>query len=382
VIAVSQPSHRADIVVIGGGIHGCSAALYLAQHGMSVIVLEKDSVGRHASGVNAGGVRRLGRHLAEVPISLRSMEIWHGVADFLGDDCGFQVAPQIKLARSEADLEQMRARVAEMHAHGYTHEVIVGGNEVREHIHSLSDEVIGGIACLEDGFAQPYQTTFAIQRKAKSLGARFHEGVRAEQVLRDPGGDWRVTTPEGTFSAPKLLLTGGLWSGQISASLGEPAPIIPFAPMMLVTTRLRPFCHAVVGAAGVPLSFKQMQNGTVVIGGGRPGLPDAATNRAETVFHPLRLSAQVCAALFPIMAETSIVRTWAGLVARMPDDIPVVGPSLRHEGLYYAFGFSGHGFQLGLGMGATMADLIATGSTYIDLAPFSIGRFSADTRSP
>lgn len=372
----SQSSRHADVVVIGGGIHGCSAALFLAQRGVSVIVLEKDTVGRHASGVNAGGVRRLGRHLAEVPISLRSMQIWRGVADFLGDDCGFQVAPQMKLARSEADLAAMRERVALMQAHGYTHEVIIGANEIRRYIRSLSDDVIGAITCLDDGFAQPYQATFAIQRKAMALGARIREGVRAEAVARGPGGDWQVSTPEGTFVAPKLLLTGGLWSGQLSASLGEPVPIIPFAPMMLVSTRLPPFCHAVVGAAGVPLSFKQMANGTVVIGGGRPGLPDAATNRSETVFHPLRLSAQTCISLFPIMAGASIVRTWAGLEARMPDDIPVVGPSLRHEGLYYAFGFSGHGFQLGLGMGATMAELIATGSTDIDLAPLSIGRFA------
>lgn len=379
---VSRQAQHADIVIIGGGIHGCSAALFLAQRGMSVTVLEKDSVGRHASGVNAGGVRRLGRHLAEVPISVRSMKIWYDVANFLGDDCGFQVAPQIKLARTEAELDQMRARVAEMQALGYTHEVIIGANQIREHIRSLSDEVIGAIASLDDGFAQPYQTTFAICRKAKALGARFVEGVRAEEVARGPGGEWRVRTKEGTFTAPRLLLTGGLWSGQIAAALGEPVPIIPFAPMMMVTTRLPPFCHAVVGAAGVPLSFKQMANGTVVIGGGRPGLPDAATNRSETVFQPLRLSAQSCISLFPIMADASVVRTWAGLEARMPDDIPVVGPSLLHEGLYYAFGFSGHGFQLGLGMGATMAELIATGHTDIDLEPFSIGRFTGGEQQP
>ncbi|MCC7284258.1 MAG: FAD-binding oxidoreductase, partial [Acetobacteraceae bacterium] len=74
----SQRSQQADIVIIGGGIHGCSAALFLAERGLSVSVLEKDSVGRHASGVNAGGVRRLGRHPAEVPISVRSMKIWRG----------------------------------------------------------------------------------------------------------------------------------------------------------------------------------------------------------------------------------------------------------------------------------------------------------------
>lgn len=373
-------SRTPDIVVIGGGIHGCSAALFLAKQGMLVTVLEKDSVGRHASGVNAGGVRRLGRHFAEVPISVRSRRIWEGVADFLGDDCGFQVVPQIKLARSEEDLAQMRARVAEMNARGFDHEVIVGANEVRTHIHSLSDEVVGGIACLDDGFAQPYQTTFAIHRKAKALGVAFHEGLRAEEVKR-VGGKWVVRTPEGEFSAPKLLLTGGLWSGQISATLGEPVPIIPFAPMMMVTARLRPFCNAVVGCAGVPLSFKQMPNGTVVIGGGRPGLPDAATNKAETVFQPLRLTAQSAISLFPIMADATIVRSWAGLEARMPDDIPVLGPSKKNEDLYYAFGFSGHGFQLGLGMGETMAELIATGETEIDLSAFAVDRFdSAGTR--
>jgi len=60
-----------DLLVIGGGIHGCSAALHAALRGMDVVVLEKDTVARHASGVNAGGVRRLGRHYAEVPISQR-----------------------------------------------------------------------------------------------------------------------------------------------------------------------------------------------------------------------------------------------------------------------------------------------------------------------
>ena len=69
----------ADLVVIGGGIQGCSAALHAALRGLSVIVIEKDTVARHASGVNAGGVRRLGRHYAEIPISQRSMEIWNRI---------------------------------------------------------------------------------------------------------------------------------------------------------------------------------------------------------------------------------------------------------------------------------------------------------------
>ena len=93
-----------DVLVIGGGLHGCSTALHLARRGVSVAVLEKDYVGRHASGVNAGGVRRLGRHLAEVPLSVASMETWHAIRDLVDNDCGFESHGQVKVAENEAEL--------------------------------------------------------------------------------------------------------------------------------------------------------------------------------------------------------------------------------------------------------------------------------------
>lgn len=364
-----------DLIIIGAGIHGCSTALFAAKRGLSVVVLEKDSVARHASGVNAGGVRRLGRHVAELPISVRSMRIWHGIADLVGDDCGFQIAPQIKLALTEDDLVAMRKRIATLEALGYAHEQMLTPAEVRHHIPGVTDSIVGAIACLDDGFAQPFQATFAIYRKAKALGVRFHEGLAARSVKQGADRTWQVETDTAIFRAPKLQLSAGLWSGKFAQSFGEPTPMRNFAPMMMVTTRLRPFCNAVVGAAGKPLSFKQMPNGTVVIGGGLPGWADPMTNRAETTFAPLGLSARIVTSLFPIMAEASVVRTWAGLEGRMIDDIPVVGPSKKHEGLYYAYGFSGHGFQLGPGMGEIMAALIATGSSPADLSPLSVDRF-------
>ena len=99
---ISGGEQTADLVIIGGGIHGCSAAMFAAQRGLDVIVIEKDTVARHASGTNAGGVRRLGRHLDEVPISQHAMDIWYGLPDMVEDDCGFQIAPQIKVAETEA----------------------------------------------------------------------------------------------------------------------------------------------------------------------------------------------------------------------------------------------------------------------------------------
>lgn len=269
----------------------------------------------------------------------------------------------------------MRKRVAELNALGYDHETMLTPDEVRAHIPGVTVQIVGAIGSLTDGFAQPYQATFAIHRKARALGVHFHEGLRAEAVRRDGGGIWAVETSERTFLAPKVLVAAGVWSGRFAQSQGEAVPMVPYAPMMMVTTRLRPFCNAVVGAMSLPLSFKQMPNGTVVIGGGRPGLPDPETNRAEATFAPLRLSAQIVTSLFPIMAEASVVRAWAGLEGQMADGIPVVGASSRHHGLYYAFGFSAHGFQLGPGTGEIMAELIATGHSPVDLSPLRIDRF-------
>lgn len=373
--AALHSGRSADLLVVGGGIHGCSAALHAALRGMSVIVLEKDSVGRHASGVNAGGVRRLGRHYAEVPISQHSMQIWYGIADFLDDDCGFQIAPQIKVAETEAELASLAARAADLRAMGFDHEVMLDQAELRRLLPAVADHALGGLAALRDGFAQPYKTTFAFQRKATALGVRFHESCPATAVRRDAG--WIVTTPQGDFRASRLLNAAGAWGGRLAGMLGEPAPVEAIAPMMLVTNRLPHFCDAVVGATGRPLSFKQMPNGTVVIGGGRRGRADAASNMSEILFPELRLTAQTAAELFPVMRGAQIIRSWSGVEARMPDDIPVIGASARHEGLFHAFGFSAHGFQMGPGVGEIMAGLIATGGTNAPLAPFSIARFAA-----
>lgn len=366
----------ADLLIIGGGIHGCSTALQAAMRGLSVIVLEKDNVARHASGVNAGGVRRLGRNLPEVPISVRSMEIWHRIGDLLDDDCGFQPAPQIKVAENDEEMRLLSERAATLRSMGFDHEVELDRTQVHEYLPHVADHVVGGLACLDDGFAQPFWTTSAFQRKAESLGVKFFQGVAATNIVRNDG-DWQVESSEGRFTAPRLLIAAGAWSGTLSRQLGEPVPIEAIAPMMIVTSRLPHFCDAVVGAAGRPLSFKQMPNGTVVIGGGRLGRADAATNLSEIRFSPLRLTAETAMDLFPIMAQATVVRSWSGVEGCMPDNNPVIGRSVKNEGLYYSFGYSAHGFQMGPGVGELLAESIATGRDSELFGAFSVGRFGA-----
>ena len=101
----------ADILIIGGGIMGCSTALHLSQCGNSVIVLERDVSGGQASGVNAGGVRQLLRDVREIPLSFASQKLWRQIEFLVGSDCGFRVCGQISLAENEKELEQ-RAEAA------------------------------------------------------------------------------------------------------------------------------------------------------------------------------------------------------------------------------------------------------------------------------
>ena len=364
-----------DVIVIGGGLHGCSAGLHLARRGAKVLVLEKDYVGRHASGVNAGGVRRLGRDVAEIPLSVASMELWHRIGDLVDDDCGFERHGHVKIAESEAELETLKARVAAVRALGFTHETLVDRHQLRELLPAVADHCTGGIWCEGDGAAQPYRTTIAFRRAAERAGAVFSEGVRVTGLRRE-NGRWRLATEDGgTHLAATVVNCAGAWADRFAAMLAEPVPLIPSAFMLMISDRQAPFIRPVVGATSRPLSFKQFANGTVMIGGGYKGALDRETNWTELDFRGLAQSAETVADLFPVMRSAQIVRAWAGIEARMPDDIPVIGPSSTEEGVFHAFGFSGHGFQLGPISGAIIAELVATGRTNLPIEPFRIARF-------
>ncbi len=365
----------ADVIVIGAGIHGCSTALHLARRGASVIVLEKDYAGRHASGVNAGGVRQLARHVAEIPLSIASMELWERIGDLVDDDCGFKSHGTVLVAETEAELASFRARVDDLKLRGFTHEELIDQHELRRLVPAVSDACPGGVVSRRDGAADPFRTTQAFRRAAKRSGAQFHEGVAVIGLSR-VAGRWEIATANGTFCAPLVVNSAGAWAGRIAASVGESVPLNVIAPMLMITSRVPAFIEPVVILRSRKLSFKQFENGTVLIGGGHEGRADPATNETVLDWSKLATSAQTVWELFPVMRSASIVRAWAGIEARMPDDIPVFSPSRVAEGLFHQFGFSAHGFQLGPGAGSVMAELVTTGRTNVPLAAFDVGRFA------
>lgn len=369
---------NSDVLIIGGGLIGSSTALQLAMRGCQSIVLDKDSPGRHASGVNAGGLRQLNRAPEEIPLSVEAAKMWRNITELVDFDCDARFPGQIRVAENKDDLNKLQQRASLVESMGYAHEEIIDRDELYRLVPALSPHCVGALICREDGYARPYHALSAFRYKAQSLGAKYHSETLVQTINKE-GDIWKIGTNQGDFSAPVVVNCAGAWADRIAAKLDETVPLTPKAPMMMVTERLPHFIDPVIGAASRKLSFKQMQNGTLLIGGAHLAKMDFEREYTEMDWHKLSESARTVMALFPQLRDIRIVRTWAGLEAFMPDNLPVIGPSAKVDHAYHAFGFSAHGFQLSPVVGRILSQLILDGKTELPIEPFRIGRF--DTSS-
>ncbi|RYF60070.1 MAG: FAD-binding oxidoreductase [Comamonadaceae bacterium] len=363
-----------DVAIIGGGIHGCSTAYHLARRGVRVIILEADYCARHASGVNAGGVRTLGRKLEEIPLSLASCDMWHELSHTLGQNAAFYTGGQIKVAESEADVAILQARVDTLQAQGFTHEKMIDAQTTRELLPAIAPHVAGAIWVERDGYAIPYKSVTAFRRAACALGAVVRENCRVSSI-EQRGSQWHLNTPTGTVGAEQLVITAGAWSGPLARQLGETLPVEPGGLMLMVTQRLPHFVDPVVGAASRGLSFKQYDNGTVVIGGELHCDVDIEAAHAELDFSRLAVSARIVTDLFPHLKNVSLNRAWSGVEGFTPDKLPIIGHSVNIPKLVYACGFSASGFQLGPASGRAVSELVLDGSSKVPIDGLSPARF-------
>lgn len=363
-----------DIIVIGGGLHGLSAALHLARAGRRVVILERSWVGRHASGATAAGVRTLNRHPAEIPISLEALEMWHGIEAIVGDHCGFHAGGQVLVAEDPSHLPILERRLAMMRDAGYRHEELIDRAELLRLVPAIAPHCTAALVTRRDGAADPHRTLEAFRRSAEAAGVIIHEGFGVTAIER-VGSDWRVRTVQRDFTAPIIVNAAGAWAGKIAAMVGDHIPLGLKASMMIVTERVAPLLKPVVSVVERPLSFKQSDQGTLVIGGGLQGRADIEAQRSFVDFSELAKGARTATDLFPSIGTVRIVRTWAGIEAKTDDHLPVVGASPGASGVFHAFGFSGHGFQLVPVVGAILTDLIVHGATARPIERLSAIRF-------
>ncbi|MEO8134705.1 MAG: FAD-dependent oxidoreductase [Betaproteobacteria bacterium] len=374
------PELKADVVIVGGGLMGASAAFFLRQRGRSVILLERGLVGQQASGVNFGNVRRQGRFLPQLPLAHRSRAIWGRLQELLGEDAEFLVSGHVRIAYSEGQAEVMERYAVDARGWGLDLE-IVGGSDFRRRFPFFGPEVLCGSYSRNDGHANPRLAAPAFGRAARREGAQVIENCEVLSVGRD-GEDFRVQTADGrTVRAPAALICAGAWADKLSADFGEPVPMTAHGPTMAVT---EPMPYGIVPVVGVSskvphevVYFRQVKRGNIVFGGGARGPAYPDLRRAYVLPENTLLQFRELRRLAPALARLQLIRVWSGIEGYMPDEIPIMGPSARVPGLYYAFGFCGHGFQLGPGVGDVMAELIDTGATSTPIESFDIKRFDA-----
>lgn len=363
-----------DVAIVGGGVAALSAAVTLRRAGMSVAVLEKRLCGAGASGVNFGGVRQQGRDLVELPLSARSRKLWDGLSAFLGEDVEFDVSGHIKLARSDADLAELERYAAAAAEYGLDL-TMLGPNAVHGELPWLGEKVVGASLSPTDGQANPRVVGPAYARLARRLGVIVREHTPVTGAVTTGNGFEIATAPGTTVRSRHLVNAAGAGAGLVAAAFGEPVPLTPLMPNMLVTEPLPYFVSRSIGVVGGDVYVRQIRRGNVIFGGGR-GWIDGDRGLARPVSAESLGGMMRTLQVVPGLAEARVIRSWSGVDGQMPDQIPVIGASSTTPGLFHAFGFSGHGFQLGPVIGIILSELVLEGRTESPIEPFSITRFA------
>jgi sarcosine oxidase subunit beta len=374
-----------DVLVLGGGLMGTTTAFFLRRHGVSVTLLERELVGRQASGTNFGNVRRQGRALAQMPLANRARAVWGRVAELLGEDLEFVPHGHLRVCYTEA-----QAAVLEQHAHdvrplGLELELF-SAEQLRRRWGIFAPGIVAGSLSPRDGHANPRLAGPAFARAAQRAGAEVIEHAEVVHVERD-GAEFVAHAADGRrWRAPQLLVACGAWSSRIAALFGESVPLDARGPQMGVT---EPLPYAIGPSIGISstiehegLYFRQIRRGNIVFGGGLKGPALADTVRAYVMPDNTLRQLRELRRFVPAFAQVQLIRVWSGIEGYTADWQPVIGPSVRTPGLHYAFGFNGEGFAISPGVGEVMAELIATGSTTTPIDAFSIGRFAVGARSP
>ncbi len=363
-----------DAIVIGGGIVGCAAALALARRGLKVVLLERDRAGERASGVNFGGVRQNGRDLRELPLARRARRMWDELPRLIGIDGEFAATGSLRLARDEAAMAGLEAYCQDAGRLGLALELL-GRNALLARFPWLPGDAVGGSFCAEDGQANPRLVAPAFARAARAAGVAMHEGCEVTEAERD-AGRFRIVAGGAEFRAPVLVNAAGAWAGRIAGWFGEAVELHPQVPQVMVSEPAPYRIGPVLGMVGGDFYLRQIPRGNVIFGGGEGRANDGYT-RSRPLPAVAAATCRLAAATVPHLASLNVIRCWTGVDGDTADGCPVVGPSRSVPGLYHAFGFCGHGFQIGPAAGAVIAELVVEGHTDTPIDGLGIGRLLA-----
>jgi glycine/D-amino acid oxidase-like deaminating enzyme len=354
---------------------------------------------------------------------LESLRIWEGLKDEIGEDVGFTREGCFFTANSQKELQSFEEWVGL--AKNYDIDTrLIDAAEIKQHVRGAAIDWAGAMMTLSDGRAEPHKATPAIARAAERSSATILPGCAVRGVETSGGRVSAVVTECGSIETSTVLCAAGVWTSMFCRSLGIDVPQLRVRGTVARTAP----CENVLDGNifDVRLGIRRREDGGYTIAHGsvleHPITPASFRYFAKFVpalLHEWKLvrlsigrdfvdewqTPKVWAldkpspfeetrvlnpsptpavlkgirrnldAMFPQLANTPIVETWAGVIESSPDVVPIIDSIDRIAGFHIATGFSGHGFGIGPGAGKAIAGMLTGTQSGIDLSKFRLSRF-------
>ncbi len=363
----------AEVVIVGGGIVGVSTAYLLGKAGVKGVVVERDSIGSHASGFAYGGIGGSGVPEPMAPIGREGWKLHNEFAKTLPESTGinfdFRYRSSMYLAFNQAEVDGLKASLPWRLGEPGAKIRWLSGDEARKLEPRVSPEAIGALVDELQADLEPYRLSLALTQEAEKLGATVRHG-NVKGLKRQGRKVTAVVLESGEIACDRVVLAMGPWSAEASEWLGVPIEIRPLKGQIL---RLQ--------APGAPVQCSVGWSGNYAIT--KPdGLLWAGTTEEEVGFdeNPSseardNIMASVIKTM-PFMIDARLAQHTACLRPLASDGVLVLGEAPGWEGVYVGTGAGRQGIRLGPGMARVIVDLITKGSTDLPIKAFDPGRFA------
>jgi len=369
----------ADVVIIGGGVMGCSMLYNLARLGVTnSLLVERDVLGSGSTGRSQAICRMHYSNPVTASMAWESLKVFTNFDDAVGGSSGFVKTGYLVIVE-DVDRPGLERNVAMQQELGINTSQVTAA-DLRELAPMLAVDETEALAWEpESGYADPYMLTTSYAARARDLGAEIM--LRAPAQMIEVSGDRvrAVVTDQGRVETPIAVVAAGPWSKIELAKVGVDVPLVPVRHQVALLTRPldRIPDHPIVGDIAQSLSFRPDGSSMTMLGVGEDEVADVDSYNQGVEMSGIADALGRMARRMPGMADSYVRGGWAGLFTTTPDWHPILDRVPGIEGLYCAVGFSGHGFKLSPMIGLAMAELIAQGrATSIDISPLRFTRFA------
>lgn len=376
-------TERPDVIVVGGGVVGCSIAYRLARAGRRVLLLEKRGLAAGASGRN-GGMIGVGSSLfsevgqAVYAMTSANLALVQGLPEELGADFELRQPGTLNVATTPEQAQHLQESIVEQRAAGLD-VAWLDRDEARSLIPALTDRILGAEYTRGSGHLWPFALVNAFAAAAKRCGATIRTGVTVERLVRSGDRVTGVVADGETIEADGVVLATNAYTPLLLPELPAGA-IVPARGQILVTQPVPPILPHPFGTNFDKEYGRQTPGGQILCGGFRRLDEDEGLGHYEERVSPAVLAgiAGCLTGLFPKLAGIKVVRAWAGIMGFTADGLPLIGRASWAPGLTLAAGFNGGGFSWATITGVVIADLLSGRDPGCNLAPFDPGRFAGN----